>query len=160
MQGMTHLAGGAVCGLLISSLTHASPAQTIAMTCCSTASALIPDIDICTSKLGRKIGPASFLIQLFIGHRTLFHAPLPYIALLGILSHYFPQNNFMWLAAAAGIFSHLLLDMGNPSGIPLLWPAQRRFSFASVQTRGLVDWLIGLSLTFIAAFFRYRNHFL
>lgn len=159
MRGLTHIAGGVVGGLILSSAYSSTPVQAAVITGCSAVAALIPDIDICTSKLGSKAAPASFLIQLFIGHRTIFHSPLLYCILFGTLMYYFPGKTLFILAGAIGTASHLILDMANPAGIPLFWPLAKTYRFANAKSGGLIDWITGIVLTMIAGLLVYRTYF-
>lgn len=142
MTGTTHLAAGAALGLFISSQYNLSLSYTLAVTTCTAAGSLIPDIDSMTSTLGRRSGLTSVLIQLFIGHRTLFHAPILYIALTLMVAGIYPPGRLLILAVAAGIGSHLLLDMCNGPGIPLFWPLNIRVSLAKFRTGGVMDRLL------------------
>lgn len=159
MRGLTHMAGGVVGGLILSSACSAPPVQAAVITGCSAAAALIPDIDICTSKLGSKAAPASFLIQLFIGHRTVFHSPLLYCILFGSLAYFFPEKFLFILAGVTGTATHLILDMANPAGIPLFWPIPKTYRFACAKSGGFVDWLTGVILILIAGLLVYRTYF-
>lgn len=147
MKGVTHLSAGVITGAAISVCCNLSTSDTLIVLTGSAIGSLIPDIDICTSKMGRLMPPASFLIQTFIGHRTLFHAPLPYIVLLSLCWLRIPSLGLWFAAAGVGILTHLLLDMLNPSGVPLLWPSAKRFSLATLQSGGLVDKILSLVLS-------------
>lgn len=152
MRGKTHIAAGAAIGLFISSSLTLSVSDTLAVTTCTAACALLPDIDNATSKLGRLFAPASILIQLFFGHRTLFHAPLLYLVLSFVIAQAYPSQQLLILSCAAGITSHLILDMLNPAGIPLFWPIRRRIHLAPFHSGGLVDRLLGTVLWLITVF--------
>lgn len=152
MKGPTHIAGGAVAGLLLASSQSLTLQQALPITATVMVASLIPDIDICTSKAGRMIPPASILIQLFIGHRTLFHSPLLYLAIYAAAISTYPGAATYIHAAAIGIISHLLLDMMNPAGVPLLWPIGKRFHIASFRSGGLFDWLLCGVLYLIAGY--------
>lgn len=156
MKGATHIAGGAVAGLALTAVLDLNATQAITATACTMVGSLLPDIDICTSKAGRTIAPASFLIQLFIGHRTLFHAPLLYILLYAAAAKLFPEHIFVAGAALIGVASHLLLDMLNPAGVPLLWPVPKKIHVARFQSGGIFDWLLCGILTVWAGILLYR----
>lgn len=151
MTGKTHLAAGTAIGLLISSQLDLSLSDTLAVTVCAAAGSLIPDIDNATSKLGRRFAPASILIQLFIGHRTLFHAPLLYLILAFVIAQTYPAQQLLLFSCAAGIISHLFLDMCNPAGIPLFWPIHKRIHLAPFHSGGLVDKILGTGLWLLTA---------
>jgi len=147
MKGLTHIAGAAAAGLTYATAAHLSIPNAIIVTAGSMVATLIPDIDICTSKLGRRIAPASLAIQIFIGHRTMFHAPLLYLVTLWFLAVRFPSFHLLIVAGAIGTASHLFLDLLNPTGIPLLWPLPKRFRLASIRSGGILDWVTGSVLT-------------
>jgi len=92
------------------------------------ASAL-PDIDSYKSKLGKKIKPISFLINLFFRHRGVFHSPF-----LLILTSMLIAIINLEIAAAffIGYLSHLVLDSLTPKGIMLFYPFSKR------RTKGLI----------------------
>lgn len=142
MKGLTHIAGAAAAGMILASAADLTVSETISVTTCTMVASLLPDVDICTSKAGHMVAPASFIIQLFIGHRTMFHAPLLYAALFGFLFYRFPEQQLLLLAGAIGIASHVALDLLNPAGIPLLWPIRKTFRLASIRSGGLIDRVI------------------
>lgn len=146
MTGCTHLAAGATVGLCVGAITPGL--DPITAMAAAGFSALLPDIDTPTSKLGRRTGPVSGLIGFLFGHRGLFHAPALYLTIYCILFFAFPPHRLIFLCALTGVMSHLLLDALNPMGIPLIWPvSSRRFHFAKLQTGGLTDRLLCLLLT-------------
>lgn len=93
MTGKTHMTAGVLTGITISAINQFGFERTVA--CCAIAAiaALVPDVDLVTSKAGKAIKPVSFIINKFFGHRTLFHAPLIYriffisISLILVLLH-------------------------------------------------------------------------
>lgn len=146
MKGSTHAAAGMAIGLVCA--THASLPlpETCALTGCAVVASLVPDLDICSSKLGRLVAPASLVIQLIFGHRTIFHAPVVYALIMAALHTMFPQYDMYLTVITIAIASHLILDMLNPKGIPLLWPFKKRFHIGGIISGGLVDKIIGLAL--------------
>lgn len=149
MKGGTHLAAGAVTGLILASTKSLPLSDSITILSCSLLGSLAPDVDNTTSKLGRHIAPASFLIQLLIGHRTMFHAPLFWIALLTMITGNISGSGAAILGFSGGVVSHLILDLLNPKGIPLLWPWRKRFALPVTKSGGLLDRLIGAMLWMI-----------
>ena len=92
------------------------------------ASAL-PDIDCYKSKAGKKIKPLSFLINIFLGHRGIFHSPfLPILISLFIML----INYEIAAAFFIGYLSHLILDSLTLKGIMIFYP------FSKKRTRGLI----------------------
>ena len=82
----------------------------------------LPDIDQTQSFIGRRLFVFSYLLQLFkTRHRAFTHSALSMI-LLCIAMYFIPIDLFWKWIVLSGYFSHLLIDMFNPSGIELLWP--------------------------------------
>jgi len=150
MTGTTHIGAGLITGIAISKHMAAPPLQSALIVGAAVAGSLLPDIDTCTSKLGRRIAPVSFAVELVIGHRTLLHSLLPYVLLYILGSINFPDYRIFILSAGSGVLTHLLLDMMNPSGVPLLWPWNKRLHIAPFQTKGIVDRILGAIFLLIA----------
>lgn len=101
---------------------------------------LLPDIDHPTSTFSKKFFLLSLpyrILQLifgsfkatkdFVGHRGITHSAL--FALLFVVPIFFIQNIWVVLAlmsVALGIVSHLIMDMLNPTGVPLLLPFMKK----------------------------------
>jgi len=92
------------------------------------ASAL-PDIDSYKSKLGKKIKPISFLINIFLGHRGIFHSPFLLILISIIISII---NIEIAAAFFVGYLSHLVFDSLTPEGVMFFYP------FSKKRTKGLI----------------------
>lgn len=146
MRGTTHIAAGAATGLTYAQACGASLPETIAITACATLGGLLPDIDRGTSKLGKLIAPASYTIELLVGHRRAFHGIIPYLTGLLISYHFFPDHLTLLLALFFGICSHLLLDIFNPYGITLFWPERTRVRIPLCESGGICDKIIGFLL--------------
>ncbi len=157
MIGKTHMAGGLLSGLACCHTINlgllpfvSSEPLTVSEIALFTGIAifgsLVPDIDTRTSKMGRKAGAVSSIISVSFGHRTLFHSPLfvLLVCLLGIM--FIPQQKVYIAALVVGMLSHLLLDMLNRKGIPLLWPLPKKYHIASVQTGSITDKYIMFAL--------------
>lgn len=136
MTGKTHiLAGTAVgCGLALGSI---APLPSSFVVLCAAAGGLFPDIDQRTSRAGSAAPLASWLIQHIFGHRTLFHSPLLYLVAYTSACVFWPQYSFYVEAFVLGAASHLLLDMFNSKGVPLLYPWPHRFHIAAFALDGL-----------------------
>jgi inner membrane protein len=97
---------------------------------------LMPDIDLPRSTLGRLFPFISKPLERHFGHRTITHSFLGWaigtmiaMAISVAVSFLIPNNQasltgiFRYpLAFSMGYLSHLLLDMMNPTGVPLFWP--------------------------------------
>ncbi|MEG0579902.1 MAG: metal-dependent hydrolase, partial [Niameybacter sp.] len=55
------------------------------------------------------------------GHRKATHSLLAVVSLMGLMYVLFGKN-YIGLGVGLGYLSHLLLDMLNPRGVPLLYP--------------------------------------
>lgn len=147
MQWKTHIWGGAVAGGVIltayinkdfslgSEPLYLAPAI-LGM---SVLGGLFPDIDLETSKVGQHAKTMSFIINRFFGHRTIFHAPLLYILVYMLLKEHLQHFHILLLAFTAGALSHIVLDMLNAKGIPLLYPAKGNYHVAKVKNGGKVE---------------------
>jgi len=164
MLGKTHMLGGAV-GAAIYVLATASTTSTIATIAAEPASSniettlgitvtaigtgilggLIPDIDHPNSKISQKLKPVSKIINLIFSHRGLFHTPILYVIIWGLLTLQIvdPYWRFLINAMFAGIASHLILDSLNPTGIPLFFPVEhKRRNFANIKTGSWLETLV------------------
>ena len=90
---------------------------------------LLPDIDTPKASLGR-IFPWAPWIEHRFGHRQITHSWIFIVFSLIIFS---PVAIFSGLLRFAGIIigviSHIMIDMANPSGVPLFYPHPARFVF-------------------------------
>jgi len=135
--------------MIYAAYSNLSAPSAFAAAAVSAAGALFPDIDISTSKLGAKFKPVSVTISKLFGHRTLFHSPLLYLTISIFLSRHFPQFNVYWTAFFLGVISHLLLDMLNPKGIPLLYPYPKRYRLARIKCGGKGEKAVQVMLIFM-----------
>lgn len=86
--------------------------------------ALLPDIDITNSPIGRLLPQLSRRIGRRYAHRSITHS-LPILALISAAGSILGFDAS--LALAVGYMSHIILDMLNPSGVPLLYPKPSQF---------------------------------
>ena len=135
MRGTTHLAAGLAVGALIPDLTLPVAAG-IAF------GSLLPDIDTQKSIMGRNV----FIIPRVIKHRTLTHCLLVAVLFL-----------YVYWPIALGMMTHIILDMCNPDGVPLLYPAKKKFHIPFIwkiaPSGGVVDGIIEGFLWFTTAAF-------
>lgn len=97
--------------------------------------AVVPDIDLPTSRLGRVCFWLSVPLERNFGHRTITHSfvGLGLMALLASpLLLFWP---FYFWCLVGGYWSHLWIDMINVRGVDLLWPSPIR-----VVMPGNRDW--------------------
>ncbi|MBI3033374.1 metal-dependent hydrolase [Candidatus Woesearchaeota archaeon] len=104
----------------------------------------LPDIDIPTSKLGKRIKLVGYIFE----HRGIFHTIWPMLFMFYILNKYFSFD----LAASAimGYFSHLLLDMLTPKGIQLFYPLKLKIR-GFIETGSFLENIVCIILLMIDA---------
>lgn len=156
MRGRTHAAAGVCAGICVASHAGLPLGTGILVIASSAIGSLLPDLDTFTSTLGRRTAPVSFLIRLVFGHRTILHAVIPWTLLAVLLCGIYPDVTTYVSAAAVGVATHLLLDMLNPAGVPLLWPLGIRFRLGIFRSGGLCDRLLGIGLSVAAIIFAYH----
>ncbi len=144
MRWPTHFAAGLAAGLLITT----EPSAIVV----SGVSALLPDIDIPTSKVGRASPIISTIINIAFGHRGLFHSLLAAGLIYLLILKFFPAYSLYCLI---GYLSHLLLDCLTPAGVPLLWPIPFRFRVPIIKTGSVMKivLLVGITILFIKEVF-------
>jgi len=109
---------------------------------------ILPDIDLHTSYIGKKVKIFSFTFEFMLGHRGIFHSLWVPILLYVVLA------KFGLELAVIGYLSHLLLDMFNRKGIKLFWPILGLHG--DYLTGGLVDSLL-FYVFFVADFLIFLN---
>ncbi|MBM7555959.1 metal-dependent hydrolase [Halanaerobacter jeridensis] len=97
--------------------------------------ALMPDLDHAQSKMGQLLWFISKPLKFFgIKHRGLTHS-LVGIVLFNLLSKQLVTHNWIeittWWGLNIGYISHIVADMMNVQGLPLLFPNDKRFKFHS-----------------------------
>lgn len=159
MQWKTHLAGGALAGAVAISASickdygfGGEPLYFLPLAMgCSLVGGLFPDIDLKTTKAGQAAKPASFLINALWGHRTLFHAPFLYAGAEYLFTGQMKSWAFLLFAFVAGAFSHILLDMLNPKGIPLFYPLPGNYHAMNMRQGGAGEKAVRLILYVLTA---------
>ena len=107
---------------------------------CALVGSLLPDIDHPNSKIN-KFNPLSALICMAIQHRTITHSLLlmGVVSLIGLLLKF---NLWAVLGLNIGILSHLLLDMMNPTGVPLFYPYKKKYHVCRICTGSAGEWCV------------------
>ncbi|MFP5528202.1 metal-dependent hydrolase [Peptococcus simiae] len=148
MQGRTHLIGGLAVGLAMLSLDRFQVPLEKSLVCLTAASigSLLPDIDTPESKLGHFVKPLSLALNKTFGHRGITHSPLLLVILYLLLEALVPDFHNPALFFAAGMLSHLVLDMLNHKGVPLLYPLPYKFHIASFRNGSLEEFTIRMIL--------------
>jgi inner membrane protein len=154
MMAFTHVAAGGASALVLSDLLHAPAAQAVLLLAGGVFGGLLPDIDHPASAFGRRILPVSMTLAALFGHRGITHS-LVAVAVMSFAAWY-SLHGLDWhpgysvpfiLGLSAGYLSHLACDWMSNSGVPLLWPMQRRFAApVTIQTGSPVEYLVALGL--------------
>ena len=129
MKFKTHLAFGLFIGLLY--LTYAEVQNKFLFILFVMLGSGLPDIDNASSKLGSKIWPLSKLIEIFLGHRGIFHSIWLIILIPGIV--YLYLSKIYGIALFIGYFSHVLMDGFTKKGVNFLNP------FLELRLRGFLE---------------------
>lgn len=155
MRGSTHMIGGAAAAFTVMTLTGISEFQTLAVGAVFGAlGGLIPDIDHPNSKIAHKTGFIGAAISKIFHHRGIWHTPVLYAVVWVVLQ--VCNGSSIWVNLLfAGIASHLLLDMLNPTGIPFLFPfTKRKIHLAMIRTGGklekAISFLLAISIPLLA----------
>ncbi len=117
MMFLTHLAGGIFSAVYFGSFfgIDSDSSQRVVAVMVAAVFAMLPDIDMVKSKLGRRLQPFSTIAAFVFRHRGFLHsfvfAALVYFA----MRYLFPPA--IAAAAALGYFSHLLLDSLTKDGV-------------------------------------------
>ncbi len=138
----THIAGGMAAGLLISGNAVVSETM-LAMLIAGTA-ALLPDLDSPDSYIGSRVPIVPTALSVTFGHRGALHSLLAgaawmFLLTMGVKALGVNYNDLILKTFLAGYCSHLILDMANPKGVPLLWPLKIKVGIPLIHTGGVVD---------------------
>lgn len=157
MNGKTHKIGGLCAGIIATSMIIEAPYSFEKLFIGgvliggSVLGSLMPDIDLPSSTVGKRVKPISYLINQIFGHRGITHTPILHIIcsiflliLGGGLTGFIKLT---YLSFVIGLFvggvSHLVLDAMTVKGIPFLYPfskkRQRIASFTTGQDEFIVQ---------------------
>ena len=120
-------------------------------------SSFIPDIDIQTSKIGRKFKKISFLSNKIFSHRGFFHS-IFFPSLFYFIFTFILNLKEISLAIFLGISSHLFLDLWTKEGISLLSPFSQKRINGFIKTGGISEkilFFILLVILFTILFFNF-----
>lgn len=157
--GATHALGGLLAAEGLIYLKHFPLNEAPLVLGASVFGALLPDIDHPGSVLGRRAPVVSDAVGLVFGHRGFTHS-LVFAALVVSLLAFLRGPYVPWLppsavyALAAGILSHLIFDMLNPSPVPLLWPLPKEFRLPlpGIPTGSFFETVFRLAVSAAAVF--------
>ena len=127
MISATHISFGVLLTeFILTSLGIEPNTTTLAL---SGIGSLLPDIDTPKSALGR-IFPFSKIIEHKYGHRQITHSWIFIVIALVLFCPFILFLGFLKYAGIIiGVISHIMIDMANPSGVPLFYPNSSRFVF-------------------------------
>lgn len=120
-------------------------------------STFIPDIDIPTSKIGRKFKTISFLANKIFNHRGFFHSIIFISLTYFILVNIFETN--YGFPVLIGISSHIFLDIFTKDGIALFAPFYNKRITGFVTTGGFLEKVIFFLIFFLILAFSYNSFF-
>lgn len=106
-----------------------------------TIGSLLPDIDTYKSWIGRRLWFISAPIQMVFGHRGITHSLIAVIAMAALIYWWGHIGNHLVLALAFGYLAHLTGDLIANSGVPLLWPWDKRISLPLISTGKASEYL-------------------
>ena len=121
--------------------------------------ALLPDLDANESTIQQELGVVGELAHsgmnlLGLKHRGVLHSGVAIIIMLALSTYIGYRLGYLdaGLALGLGYASHVVLgDAMTISGVPLFWPAARRFHLLPrplrVRTDGPAEWLVFLAVT-------------
>ncbi len=105
---------------------------------------LLPDIDLNTSFIGKKLSGFSKLFEVMFGHRGFFHSLWAVLLLYVILL----QFDFMIaILGVIGYLSHIVIDGFNYKGISWFWPLLK--IKGKIKTGGLIENILFIGFLFL-----------
>lgn len=99
---------------------------------CAIIGSMFPDVDHPNSKFN-KYNPFAILICKLVKHRTLTHSLL-WMVIVSFIGFILKVNAWAILGLNIGMLSHLLLDMLNPTGVPLFYPHEKKYHVCCIPT--------------------------
>ena len=138
MMFKTHLAFGILASLFfVKSFSFKYPILFFVIVCLS---AILPDIDIPTSKVGKKTKPFSTIFNLIFGHRKLFHSLLFALFIFVFLITAF--ENWIGAAFLLGYSVHIIIDSLTRMGVQPFYPISSFRIRGILRTNGTMDYLL------------------
>jgi len=142
MMSKTHLAFGVLVGLFFATLLDVD--NKFIFVSIAVIASLIPDLDMPASKLGQKVRPLSWFLNLLFGHRGLIHTIFFPLVIWGVLVHY--NKHFIAAPFFLGYMSHLVIDMLTVQGIYFFYPISKVKVNGFVKTGGVLEWFIFVAI--------------
>lgn len=138
MTGKTHFVGGLALGFATYHLFNFDTTlvnSALWFGACGLG-ALLPDIDHCHAPISKVLFPISWVIRKKWSHRTATHSLL-FLIIATLLVLVCTRNIYVIMGIFTGVLSHLMMDMLNPTGVPLFYPFnKKKYRIAKVRTGG------------------------
>lgn len=123
MTAPTHIAFSALVYLYICTLFRIPLHMSDVLLCAVTS--LLPDLDISSSGIGRRVPFISSRIEKRFGHRTLTHSFVG-VLLVGLLALPLSVWNLSgYLMCVLGYWTHIFIDIFNKDGVAILYPYRK-----------------------------------
>ena len=133
----THLAVGALSGLMILKFFHPEPA--VIFSFLFLFASILPDIDTAKSFIGHKLWPVSSVLSLFVRHRGFLHSI--WLPLLSFSFAAYFGYAMIGAAFALGYLVHILSDSITQEGVPLFTPLFKRRIRGFIKTGGTLEYV-------------------
>lgn len=152
MTYKTHIIGGTALAVLVHKYGLNMPElEMIGYYTGAMIGSLLPDLDHPNSWISRN----TFILYYpfhKLGHRKATHSLLAVILLLIVLSLFFGINNIV-LGIVLGYLSHLILDMFNPLGVPLLYPLIKdKYKIGKIRTGESGEYIVVVLLIILTTY--------
>lgn len=146
MTYKTHIIGGVALAILVNE--YVIPLEGIEFAYyygSAIVGSLLPDLDHPKSWISKRTIILHYPFRK-LGHRKATHSLFAAVLLWAILTLPFGVN-FVALGGLLGYTSHLLLDMLNPMGVPLLYPISRdKYKIGKIHTGDTGEYIVAILL--------------
>ena len=150
MKFRTHLAFGLLMGLSFLLLSdYSDGTDKVLFIAFALLGSALPDIDTASSKLGSKIWPLSKIIEMFMGHRGIFHSIWLIILFPGIV--YLYLSKIYGIALFVGYSSHVFIDGFTKKGVNFLNPFLELRLSGFVETGSFLELIIFIAILVLDA---------
>lgn len=155
MMGRNHFTSGVLTGSVTAWAVHLDPGQAVAFIGLTAACSLLPDMDHPNAMMPRMLGwpgrMLAVLLSAVFGHRTITHSVIG-VGVLGAGLAFVPHlPAFCYWAVILGCVTHILGDMLTVSGVPVFWPAERRYRIGWMRVNGAFEQLFMTPLLALGA---------
>ena len=147
MNFKTHIAFALLSGLLL--VDYFPAGNKILFLAFVLIGSSLPDIDNASSKIGQRLKPISTFIQLFLGHRGIFHSIFLAILMPGLVYFYFSKA--YGIALFAGYISHLFIDALTKKGVNFLNPFLNLRMSGFIETGSILEFALFVLIAVIDA---------